>query len=212
MLVDRRRADRAADAVAVHDLELEAEGPAQHRGGVLHLPALDRPADPRRADPLALVADRIDDVQRGAALRTGAREPGRVARRELAEAEIRAAGDRLSRKAEAQHVQKALRRPVGHVGKIRHNNRFDAPCGEDAQPLLHRRQVAAAPAEVLGGVVPKREHDRRKAAFRSRADHRAVADVQAVERAERHRCLSAARKLRPDCLRIANHAHGIPPN
>lgn len=131
-------------------------------------------------------------MQHGAALRTGTGEPRRVARREFAEAEIRPTGDRLRRKAEAQDVQKALRRPPGDVGEIRHDHSLNAPFSEDPQPLLHRREIAAAAAEMLGGVVPKRECDGREAAFRRRTDHGAVANMQAVERAERHRRFSAA--------------------
>ena len=90
-LIDGGGAQQPSQMLPAHHLKVDGEGPAQHPGGLLHLPLFDIPADFAGADRLPVHQDGPHhdglDAEAGAQLHQHVRIPGAI----LAEAVVEAA-------------------------------------------------------------------------------------------------------------------------
>ena len=175
-----REAERAPALVAVRDLAAQLERRAQAGACALHLARLDQRADVRRGDDLAVDLDEVDHA--GLERLLGAQQRD-VALGAVAEAEVLPHAHPLGAEPPDQHVvDEVLRRAARERAVER-----------DHDELAH-----AQPGDQVGLRVQRRDQLRRRVGRHDRArvrlerqhgvgaaDHLAVAQVHAVELADR---------------------------
>src|SRR5581483_4316558 len=109
------------------------------------------------------------------------------------EAERLACGDDLGADRVEVGRRELLRCERRHLGgELDHEHLLDAEPGEELQPPLERREERDPVPEHLARVRVERDNRRPRPRVHRRADDRPVADVEAVERADRDRARVAA--------------------
>ena len=172
-------------------LPAQLEGAAEVARGAFRVAILQQPPDMCGGDLRAIIQHRRHDGEPDAAPLRFPRQEGRVAAAPMAEGEVGPAGQVPRAEALVQHL---LHEGVGgHGGESRvEGQRIEDRCAKLAQRLCLRRQQREAERRIVGPEVLARmrlEGQRGQGQVGPRAmcrtDHRGMAQMHAVEIAER---------------------------